>query len=217
MSFVVVAPEVLAAAAADVVGIGSALSAAHAAAVGPTTAVAAAAGDEVSVAIAALFGGYGQRFAALGAQTALFHDQFVSALRAGGLAYAATEAAGVSPLQTVEHEVLGVINAPTEALLGRPLIGNGAAGAAGTGQAGGAGGLLIGNGGTGGSGAAGQAGGNGGSAGLFGNGGAGGAGGKATVAGAAGANGGNGGAGGFWVVSGGPGLMAGPAGSAMPP
>src|ERR1043165_7740426 len=48
-----------------------------------------------------------------------------------------------------------LINAPTQLLLGRPLIGNGANGAAGTGQAGGAGGILWGNGGTGGSGAVG--------------------------------------------------------------
>ncbi len=39
------------------------------------------------------------------------------------------------------------MNTPTQLLLGRPLIGNGANGAPGTGQAGGAGGLLYGNGG----------------------------------------------------------------------
>jgi PPE-repeat protein len=52
----------------------------------------------------------------------------------------------------VQQDVLGVINAPTNLLLGRPLIGNGTNGAAGTGQPGGAGGILWGNGGTGGSG-----------------------------------------------------------------
>ncbi|WP_414855596.1 PE family protein, partial [Mycobacterium gordonae] len=49
------APELLAAAAADVAGIGSSLRAANSAAAVPTTAVLAAAGDEVSVAIASLF------------------------------------------------------------------------------------------------------------------------------------------------------------------
>ena len=40
------------------------------------------------------------------------------------------------PLATLEHNVLNALNAPTQALLGRPLIGDGAAGAPGTGQAG---------------------------------------------------------------------------------
>jgi DprA winged helix domain len=104
-------------------------------------------------------------------------------------------------------------NAPTQALLGRPIIGNGANGAAGTGQAGGAGGILWGNGGNGGSGAAGTAtapaggGGAGGAAGLFGNGGHGGAGGAGAAgaaggAGFAGATGGVGGSGGCSVVVG---------------
>ncbi len=43
-----VAPELVAAAAADLTGIGQAISAANAAAAGPTTQVLAAAGDEVS-------------------------------------------------------------------------------------------------------------------------------------------------------------------------
>jgi hypothetical protein len=57
-------------------------------------------------------------------------------INAGAGRYAATEAANASPLQTVEQDLLGVINAPTEALLGRPLIGNGADGAPGTGAKG---------------------------------------------------------------------------------
>lgn len=44
MSFVVVAPEVLAAAASDLAGIGSTLAQANAAALAPTTAVLAAGG-----------------------------------------------------------------------------------------------------------------------------------------------------------------------------
>ncbi|WP_369807260.1 PGRS repeat-containing protein, partial [Mycobacterium sp. 852002-51057_SCH5723018] len=58
-----------------------------------------------------------------------------------------------------------MINWPSVALTGRPLIGNGANAAPGTGQNGAAGGWLLGNGGAGGSGAAGQNGGNGGAAG----------------------------------------------------
>lgn len=130
----------------------------------------AAADDEVSAAIAAFFGSHAQDYQALSSHAAAFHDQFVRALNTSAGSFAAAEAANASPLQLA----LNVINAPTEALLGRPLIGNGADGLAGTGAAGGAGGLLLGNGGNGGSGAAGEAGGAGGAAGLIGNGGLGG-------------------------------------------
>ena len=113
--------------------------------------------------------------------------------------------AATNPWQALQQNVLNAINAPTEALLGRPLIGNGANAAPGTGQNGGAGGLLLGNGGNGGSGAANQSGGRGGAAGLIGNGGNGGAAGvigtgmPPNVGGVGGAGGlffGNGGAGG---------------------
>ena len=47
----------------------------------------------------------------------------------------AAEAAGASPLQTVQQDLLGAVNGPTEALPGRPLIGSGGnAGTAGTGD-----------------------------------------------------------------------------------
>ncbi|MCV7125755.1 PE family protein, partial [Mycobacterium lacus] len=161
MSFVVATPEALVAAAADLTNIGSTIGAASAAAAAPTTALLAAGADEVSAAIAALFGAYGQAYQGLNAQAAAFHQQFVQALTAGAGSYAATEAANASPIQ----ELLNVLNAPTQLLLGRPLIGNGTNGAAGTGAAGGPGGILIGNGGAGGSGAAGLPGGNGGAAG----------------------------------------------------
>ncbi|KEY11337.1 hypothetical protein IB73_09900, partial [Mycobacterium tuberculosis variant bovis] len=174
MSFVVTIPEALAAVATDLAGIGSTIGTANAAAAVPTTTVLAAAADEVSAAMAALFSGHAQAYQALSAQAALFHEQFVRALTAGAGSYAAAEAASAAPLEGV----LDVINAPALALLGRPLIGNGANGAPGTGANGGDGGILIGNGGAGGSGAAGMPGGNGGAAGLFGNGGAGGAGGN---------------------------------------
>jgi hypothetical protein len=59
----------------------------------------------------------------------------VQALAAGPGSYAATEAANASPLQ----QLLNLLNAPTEALLKRPLIGNGANGDPGTGTAGGPG------------------------------------------------------------------------------
>ncbi|KZS70038.1 hypothetical protein A4G29_07585 [Mycobacterium kansasii] len=110
----------------------------------------------------------------LSTQTASLHEQFVQALNAAGAAYAAAEAANASPLQTVEQDLLNLVNAPTQALLGRPLIGDGADAPAGSGLPGGPGGILLGNGGNGGSGGTGQP---GGSTGLIGNGGRGGDGG----------------------------------------
>ncbi|MCV6966972.1 PE-PGRS family protein [Mycobacterium intermedium] len=200
MSFVLATPDLLTTAAVNLAAIESSIQAANQAAVTPTNTVLAAAADEVSTAIAALFSGQAQEYQAISAQAAAFHERFVQALNGASGAYAAAEAAAASPLQAVGDQVLGVINAPTNLLLGRPLIGNGADGTPGTGQNGGAGGILWGNGGNGGSGAPGGRGGRGGDAGLIGNGGVGGAGGIGRGVGGNGGTGGllwgNGGAGG---------------------
>jgi triacylglycerol lipase len=98
MSFVVTAPEVLEAVAADVAGIGSSLKAANAAAAAPTTAMLTAAGDEVSAAITSVFSNHGRQFQALSAQAAAFHDQFAQSVNSGAWSYATAEAANASPL-----------------------------------------------------------------------------------------------------------------------
>ncbi len=115
MSFVVAAPEVVVAAASDLAGIGSAIGAANAAAAVPTMGVLAAGADEVSAAVADLFGAHAQAYQALSAQAALFHEQFVHAMTAGAGAYAGAEAADAAALD--------VLNGPFQALFGRPLIG----------------------------------------------------------------------------------------------
>ncbi|TWW32773.1 PE family protein, partial [Mycobacterium tuberculosis variant bovis] len=194
MSFLIASPEALAATATYLTGIGSAINAANAVAAAPTTEILAAGTDEVSTAISALFGAHAQAYQALSAHVAAFHDQFVHTLTAGAGSYMAAEAAA-SPLQALQLELLNAINAPTLALLGRPLIGDGTDAAPGSGGAGGAGGILIGNGGTGGASdlagtGRGGVGGAGGAGGLFGIGGAGGGCGSAV------AIGGDGGAGG---------------------
>ncbi|MCV7077765.1 PE family protein, partial [Mycobacterium szulgai] len=168
MSFLTVAPEWVVQAAGDVAAVGRSLDEARAAAAASTTVVAAAGNDEISVAVAALFGTHGRQYQELSEQMAAFHERFAQSLAVGAKAYASAEAVAATPLQTLERDVLAVINAPTQLLLGRPLIGNGANGTL-PGQAGGAGGLLIGNGGNGaGGGFAGVAGGAGGAAGLLG-------------------------------------------------
>ncbi|OBI52434.1 PE domain-containing protein [Mycobacterium sp. E787] len=117
MSYVIAAPEIMTSAATDLATIGSALSAAHAAAAAQTTGVLAAAEDEVSAAIAAVFSAHGRQFQALGAQAAAFHDQFVRAVQATAGSYAGAEAAGVvalaaGPAQTLEQEIQALLNAP---------------------------------------------------------------------------------------------------------
>ncbi|KQH78728.1 hypothetical protein AO501_29240, partial [Mycobacterium gordonae] len=106
------------------------IGAANATARASTTQLLAAAEDEVSAAVAALFGEHGLAYQAISTQAARFHQQFVQAIGAGAGAYAAAEATNASLVQTA----LDVINAPSNALLGRPLIGNGTNGAAGTGE-----------------------------------------------------------------------------------
>lgn len=233
MSFVLVGPDMLETAAADVARIGSAVTNGNVAAVIATTEVAAAAADEVSAAIAALFGVHAQEYQAVAAQAAAYHAQFVRTLGAAAASYAGAEAtiaaglgASVSDgFQTVVYgpihtagqawissplgQVLDpIINAPTGLLFRRDLIGNGAAGTAAN-PTGGAGGFLFGDGGagytpTGGPGAV--AGGNGGSAGLIGNGGPGGG-------GLGGGTGGMGGTGGLLMGNGGIGGFGGPGGA----
>ncbi|ORA11169.1 PE family protein, partial [Mycobacterium angelicum] len=194
MSALMVAPEVLAASAGRLANIGSTLAAVNALAAGPTTGILAAGADDVSAAIASVFSGQARTYQAAAAQAEVFQQWFFQTLNAGAGAYVAAEAASTSPLQNAlqifEQDLLAAINAPTKAIFGRPLIGNGAD-ATMPGQAGGAGGFLYGNGGAGyNSTSAGVAGTNGGNAGLIGNGGPGGKGGPG---GAAGGNGGSGG------------------------
>jgi len=145
MSFVIATPEYVTTAATELSTIGSAINSANSAASGPTSSVLAAAADEVSTSIAAVFGAHAQAYQTLSAQAATFHQQFVQLMNGGAAQYAQAEAANANPSQTVEQDLLNVINAPTEALLQRPLIGNGANAAAGSGANGGAGGLLLGN------------------------------------------------------------------------
>jgi hypothetical protein len=219
MAFLTIAPETMAAAANDIDGIGSWLGAANKVAAASTTGIAAAAGDEVSAAIASLFSSHAQEYQALSAQAAAFHTQLVQAVNEGANAYAATEAASASPLLTLlEQDLLGAINTPTDILIGRPLLGNGANGytnAQGVGTSGQAGGILAGNGGNGGDSiATGVTGGAGGPAGLLGTGGTGGMGGYGAPGGAGGTGGwlfGRGGTGGI----GGPFSTGGPGGNAL--
>uniref|UniRef100_UPI0018D04BDC PE family protein n=1 Tax=Mycobacterium sp. Marseille-P9652 TaxID=2654950 RepID=UPI0018D04BDC len=153
MSYVLALPEALASAAAEVERVGCSLAAAHAVAAAPTIGPLAAAGDEVSLAVAALFSGHAASFQAASARAAAFHARVVQTLSQAEISYSLAEAVAVSELQTLGQDALGVVNARTESALGRPLIGDGANGytdAQGVGTPGGSGGILYGAGGRGG-------------------------------------------------------------------
>ena len=126
MSWVIAAPEYVAAAATDLAGIGSTLSTASAAAAVPTSAVLAAGADEVSAAISALFNWHAQAYQILSAQAQAFHNQFVQLMSAGAGQYAVAEAANASPMQQVE----ALVTNPLQTLTGPPPVGNGASGTA---------------------------------------------------------------------------------------
>ncbi|RFZ33259.1 putative PPE family protein PPE42 [Mycobacterium marinum] len=108
MSYVITAPEMLTTAATDLDGIGSAIKAASAAVAGPTTGVAAAAADEVSGAIAKLFGMFGQEYQSVVAQAGAFQTEFTRLLATAGESYAITEASNA----------LGALNTQAQTLLG---------------------------------------------------------------------------------------------------
>ncbi len=97
MSYLIAAPDVLTAAASNLAVIGTSLETANAAAAASTTGLLAAAQDEVSTAIAALFGSHGQAYQAISGQAAAFHTQFTQAMAAGAQSYAAAEAAAATP------------------------------------------------------------------------------------------------------------------------
>src|SRR5262249_6003763 len=136
MSFVVAVPDLVEVAAQDLAGIRSALDEVAQAVLAPTTSLAPAAGDEVSTAIAALFGNFGQEFQALNAEGAVFHNAFVNTLSGGAAAYATAEVANSAALlsgggnlaadfgaalQTLGAEISGSLSAGLSSSLGASL------------------------------------------------------------------------------------------------
>jgi PE family len=91
MSYVTTRPAILGAAAGDLQGIGSAVSAGNAAAAGPTTGLVPAAADEVSALTAAQFAAHAQIYQAITAQAAAIHQQFVATLFTSAESYLVTE------------------------------------------------------------------------------------------------------------------------------
>ena len=121
-------PDALAATAASIAETGSRLSVASAAAAGSTTRVTPAAADEVSAAIATLFGSYGHEYRALIAQAAAFHAQFAREMTTGAALYANAEAANASRLQSVAQEARSLVTVLTGATGAHAAPKSGAAG-----------------------------------------------------------------------------------------
>jgi hypothetical protein len=96
MSFVTTQPELLASAAGDLQGIGTAMNAGNMAAAAPTTGVVPAAADEVSALTAAQFATHAQMYQAVSAQAAAIHEMFVNTLGTSAGSYAATEVANAA-------------------------------------------------------------------------------------------------------------------------
>jgi PE-PPE domain/PE family len=123
MGQLIATPEMLLSTAADVEEIGSTISAAYAAAAGPTTGLLSAAQDEVSAAIAKYFGQYGDEYQAVLRQAAAFHSEFTRALTAAGTAYAEAEAANA----VTATNLLGSLGSPLQNLFGTVPTGAGGA------------------------------------------------------------------------------------------
>lgn len=112
---VTVVPEAVVTAASDLTDLGSTINAANAAAAAPTISVVPAAQDEVSTAIAALFGRQARQFQALAAKAAAFHERFVQALRGGAASYVEAETANVRGLMGGAHAAAARVAAATPA------------------------------------------------------------------------------------------------------
>ncbi|MGH3961399.1 PPE family protein, SVP subgroup [Mycobacterium sp.] len=93
MAFVTVVSEALPAAASQLEGIGSAMTAQSAATAAPTTGVIPAAADQVSTLQAMLFSSYGSLYQQISAQATAIHEMFVNTLATSGASYGTTEAA----------------------------------------------------------------------------------------------------------------------------
>ncbi|KQH81332.1 PE family protein [Mycobacterium gordonae] len=113
MTNLLVAPEVITTAVTDIGNIGSTVSAASAAAAAPTTGLLAAAADEVSAAIANLFGSHGQEFQALVGQVEAFQTTFQQTLSAAANAYVQTEAASAAAIPPFAANLTSLFVGPT--------------------------------------------------------------------------------------------------------
>ncbi|MGB9306780.1 MAG: PE domain-containing protein, partial [Mycobacterium sp.] len=96
MSFLTTIPQELLAAAAQLEGIGTSLTAQNAAAAAPTTAIAPAASDQVSQIQAGIFAAYGTLYQQIAAEAQAIQQQFVQNLGLSSGTYTTMEAANAA-------------------------------------------------------------------------------------------------------------------------
>ncbi|BDB41634.1 MULTISPECIES: PE family protein [Mycobacterium] len=99
MSYVVAGPGALAAAAADLAGIGSAIDASNTGAAQQTAGVPAAAADQVSAVVAAFWGAHAQGYLQISAAMSAVHEQLVQRLAGAAASYADADADAAAPLR----------------------------------------------------------------------------------------------------------------------
>ncbi|WP_156781180.1 PE family protein, partial [Mycobacterium gordonae] len=92
-------------AATDLAQIGAALRAGNLGAVLPTTQLAVAAADDVSAAVAALFGTHGLQYQAAAAAAASYYEQFLQHLSVAAASYTGAEAAAAQTLGGLDSVV----------------------------------------------------------------------------------------------------------------
>lgn len=125
MSFLKTVPEELLAAAAQLRGIGTSLTAQNAAAAAPTTTLAPAAADEVSALQAGIFGTYGTLYQQLATEAQAMQEQFVHTLGLSSGTYSATEAANATasanPIDSFIDALATQLGGPVHSGTGTPL------------------------------------------------------------------------------------------------
>jgi hypothetical protein len=142
MSFLTAVPQELAAAAAQLAAIGSALAAQNAGAATPTTAIAPAAADQVSILQSSIFTAYGALYQEVSAQAQAIQEQFVQTLGLSSGTYeqsesanaaasalsAAASAAPGDPVSTAIDNLATLLGGPVTSFGGQPfsLSGNSA-------------------------------------------------------------------------------------------
>ncbi|HUO40310.1 MAG TPA: PE family protein, partial [Mycobacterium sp.] len=111
MTYTLMQPGAVAAAAADVARMGSVINQARVTAAGQITGVAAAAGDEVSLAVGTLFNRFGLEYQAVITQAGAFHAAFAQALAAAESSYRTAETAAASALTGGTGPIAAMVNA----------------------------------------------------------------------------------------------------------
>jgi PPE-repeat protein len=128
MSLLTTIPEELLAAAAQLEGIGTSLTAQNAGAAAPTTTIAPAAADPVSTLQAGIFSTYGTLYQQLAAEAQSVQQQFVQTLGLSSGTYSATEAANATaasnPANTIATAMTSLatfLGGPANSVGGNPL------------------------------------------------------------------------------------------------